>query len=602
MSAIRLGRSAGRTSGVLAASILALGLVAIPALGADPKPKPKLVKDKATAAADPAEARGGIKEKAAAIDALLQDAWEGASVKPSKRADDAEYLRRAYLDLVGRIPNVKEANDFLTNKDADKRLKLIETLLVHPDYAKNMASNWTILLVGRKNQERMVDKGALTAWLRVQFASNRPWNQVANDLITAKGSNKANGAANFAMSHLENGAVPLTSITTRVFLGQQIQCTQCHDHPSNDWKQQDFWSINAFFKGIRTREVTRTDPNTGLDVPDHTEVYDEPTDAFSTFDKRNAMVGIAFPTFLDGRKISQGTDVDRREALGKFITEDNEQFGKAFVNRIWCQMLGRGFVFPTDDFGAHNQPSNPELLDHLASEFKASGYDVRELIRRIAACQAYNATSQTTKENEKDDTLASHMGLKPLNPEQLFDSLIVATSAHKAGGGGDTDKTRGEWMRQFQFAFANDEGEESTSFQGTIPQALMMMNGPLMEKATSGQSGSFLADLLAQAQLQSAAEDRRLRRQPPVPRRPEPIPDPSRTGDGPRVPQHHAGADPGDGRYLLGPAELQRVRPEPLTQRRPADVSGPGCVTPGPPSRPRPALVRLGVTDRCSRT
>ncbi len=504
MRAIRLGCLVSRTAGVLAASFLALGLVTPPAFAADPgKPKAKLVKDKTEAAAAeaPAAKPQGIKAKAAAIDAFLQDAWDGASIKPSKRADDAEFMRRAYLDLVGRIPNVKEAADFLSNKDADKRLKLVDTLLTHPDYAKNFATQWTVLLVGRRAQERMVDKGALTAWLRVQFAANRPWTQIANELITAKGSNKKNGAANYVMSHLENGAVPLTSITTRVFLGQQIQCTQCHDHPSNDWKQVDFWSINAFFKGLHTRVVTKTDA-TGADVPDYTEVYDEPTDAFSTFDKRNAMIGIAFPTFLDGRKISQGTDVERRDELGTFITVDNEQFAKAFVNRMWAHLMGRGFVHPVDDFGAHNQPSNPELLDYLASEFKASGYDVRELIRRITACQAYNATSQSTKENEKDESLASHMALKPMNPEQLFDSLIVATSAHKAGGGGDTDKTRGEWMRQFQFAFANDEGEESTSFQGTIPQALMMMNGPLMEKAVSGQSGSFLADLLAQAQLQ----------------------------------------------------------------------------------------------------
>src|SRR5262249_23946784 len=163
----------------------------------------------------------------------------------------------------------------------------------------------------RKRQERMVDRAALTTWLRQQFNADRPWNEMAYELITAKGSNKENGAANFALAHLERGAVPLTSLTTRVFLGQQIQCTQCHDHPANDWKQADFWGINAFFKGIRAREVRR-ESATGVEDYDHTELSDEPTDAFSTFERRNALVGVAFPKFLDGRKISQGTDVDRR--------------------------------------------------------------------------------------------------------------------------------------------------------------------------------------------------------------------------------------------------------------------------------------------------
>ena len=153
----------------------------------------------------------------------------------------------------GRIPNIREANDFLKSKDAGKRAKLVEYLLAHPDYPKNFATQWKVILLGRKNQAREVDAGALTAWLRRQFAENRPWNEMAFDLIDAKGSNKENGAVNFTLAHMAEGAVNLTSITTRVFLGQQIQCTQCHDHPSNDWKQSDFWGINAFYKGLKQR-------------------------------------------------------------------------------------------------------------------------------------------------------------------------------------------------------------------------------------------------------------------------------------------------------------------------------------------------------------
>jgi Protein of unknown function (DUF1549)/Protein of unknown function (DUF1553) len=429
------------------------------------------------------------------VDEMLAASWKDAKVKPSPNATDAEFLRRSYLDLTGRIPNVQEASAFLDSKESGKRAKLIEYLLAHPDFSKNFGNEWTIVLVGRKNQGRDVDKGALTSWLRKQVAADRPWNEMALELITAKGNNKVNGAVNYPMSHLEDGAVNLTSITTRVFLGQQIQCTQCHDHPSNNWKQSDFWGINAFLKGIKSERVMKTD-NVGAEVYDHTELSDQPTNVYSKFEKRNAVVGIAFPTYLDGTKISQNADVDRREALGKFIAEkDKKQLAKAFVNRVWGRLFGRGIVNPVDDFGDHNKPSHPELLDKLADEFVAAKFDVKWLYRTLMNTRAYQLTSQSLKENEKDESLFTHMAMKPMTPEQLFDSLITATSAHKAERG-NFDAVRNVWLRQFVVTFANDEEGESSNFQGTIPQALMMMNGDLMNKATGGKPGSFLADTL----------------------------------------------------------------------------------------------------------
>jgi hypothetical protein len=462
------------------------------------------------ARADDPQARKPLSgDPTATIDRMVQEAWDAAGIKPSPLALDGEFVRRAYLDLLGRIPTVEEAGEFLASKDEQKRARLIAELLEHPDYPKHMATLWRVVLIGRKRQDREVDRGALETWLRKQFAENRPWNEVARELVTATGSNRENGAVNYLLAHLGDrerdgtySAVNLTSTTTRALLGQQIQCTQCHDHPSNDWKQADFWGINAFFKGVRTEDYRRTNA-TGAEVYDRTEVTDEPTDAYSTFEKRNAIVGIAFPTFLDGRKISQGTDAERRKALGDFITEANNlQFARAHVNRIWGQLMGRGIVHPVDDFGDHNPASLPELLDALAEGFRASGYDTKKLITWIANSRPYQLTSVMTKGNEKDETLFSHMLVKPLTPEQLFDSLLTATAAHKAGGDADRDRRRGQWLDQFVFAFGNDEGEEGT-FQGTIPQALMMMNGELMERATGGEPGSFLA------RLRNAAMNRR---------------------------------------------------------------------------------------------
>jgi hypothetical protein len=449
-----------------------------------------------------ASRRGGT-VKLALIDQRLKEMWEQASIKPSPQCSEEEFLRRAYLDIVGRIPTIKEAAGYLQTKESGKRQKLVEYLLNHPDFAKNFANQWTVHLIGRKTRQRDVIRGALSAWLRQQFNGDRPWNEVVYDLITAKGSNKENGAVNFAMAHLESGAVPLTSVTARVFIGQQIQCTQCHDHPSNDWKQADFWGINAFFMGIR-REAVRATEASGKEAIDHYELSDEPTALYATFDKRNGLVGIAFPKYLDGRKISQGADVDRRVELAKMIADPkNTDLARAFVNRMWGHFMGRGIVHPVDDFGPHNPPSHPELLDELAREFMNTGYDVKSLIRWITASQAYNVTSMMSKQNEKDETLFSHMALKPMTPEQLFDSLLTATAAHKAASGEADDNKRDAWLKQFIFAFANDEDEEGTTFSGTIPQALMMMNGDLMEQAVGAKGGSFLADLLRDAHSQS---------------------------------------------------------------------------------------------------
>ena len=443
--------------------------------------------------------KGAVKSETNFIDAFIRKTWDEAKLKPSPIAGDEEYMRRVYLDLIGRIPTVEESLAFLGSKESGKRRKLVEILLNNPEFAKNFGSQWTILLIGRQNQGRMVDRGSLNSWLRQQFLQDTPWDKVVFELVTAKGSIKENGAVNFTLAHMEGGAVPLTSNTTRLFLGQQIQCTQCHDHPTNTWKQKDFWGINAFYKGLRAETIRKADA-AGVEVDDHIELSDEPSDEFSKYDKRNGLVGIEFPRFLDNRKISQGKDVDRRLELGKFIADPkNKDLAKAFVNRVWGHLMGRGIVHPVDDFGEHNTPSHPELLEKLGEEFQKSNYDVKAVFRWITSSEAYNLSSRATKWNEKDESLFSHMALKPMSPEQLFDSLLTATAAQKAGGDRDSSKRRDAWLNQFVFTFANDEGDEISGFQGTIPQALMMMNGELMEQATGGKPGSFLADLCEEA-------------------------------------------------------------------------------------------------------
>lgn len=446
----------------------------------------------------------GPKPKPAYIDEMIAEAWKEAEIAPSPVASDAEFLRRAYLDLLGRVPNMAEAKEFLALKDSDKRAKLIDKLLAHPDFPRNFAIVWTNILIGRNNDTQDLNPNALRTWLRRQFADNRPWNEIARELIAAEGDTKTNGATNFVYAHLQDSAVNLTSNTTRIFLGQQIQCTQCHDHPSNDWKQADFWGINAFLRHTKGEQQRVTDPVTGREVVDSVKLVDEvPDDLLVSFDRRNGLVEAVGPKYLDGRTLERSEGLKLRATLAQFVTEpENEDFPKAFVNRMFAHFLGRGIVHPVDDFGDHNQPTLPDLLDQLAADFQEDGYDVRNVIRWICASKAYNLTSQATSNNKADDIYYSHMALKPMTPEQLYESLLTATNADKAGSGDEKDNRRSNFARQFVSTFSNDEGGESINFQGTIPQALLMMNGREIIDATSGKPGTFLGKLWDEAKLQ----------------------------------------------------------------------------------------------------
>ena len=214
---------------------------------------------------------------------------------------------------------------------------------------------------------------------------------------------------------------------------------------------------------------------------------------------------MAYPKFVDGTTINNSgylRDVDRRAELGKLIMK-SEYLGKAIANRMWGHFLGYGFTKPVDDIGPHNPPSHPELLEYLGKQFAANGHDLRKMIRWITLSEAYSLSSKTTPKNSKDDpTLGekpkfSHFYLRQMQAEQLYESVLYATDAAKSKGGPEEqEKAKAEWMKQFTVTFANDEGDDATTFNGTIPQALMMMNGEMIKSATSIEGGGFLANIV----------------------------------------------------------------------------------------------------------
>ena len=326
---------------------------------------------------------GSVQGIVSVINEHLAAGWKVQGVEPSPLADDAEWLRRVYLDVVGHIPPVEVAENFLADRDLRKRTKLLDTLLDDPAYVRNWTVVWTNLLIGRSDS-RDVNRPALQKYLRESFAKNRPWNEMVGEFISAEGSFDQNGATNFLLAHLNNQAVPATAITAKIFLGRQIGCTQCHDHPFNEWKQDAFWSFNSFFQQTKVARVDRSDA-TGKMKSQASALETKHVGGPTVSETRRGLMQATYPKF-EGTSINEDADTNRRNELAKLMTSgDKPLVAESFVNRMWDHFFGCGFTRPVDDMGPHNPPSHPELLDHLAREFVASGYDCKQLVERSAA-------------------------------------------------------------------------------------------------------------------------------------------------------------------------------------------------------------------------
>ncbi len=454
------------------------------------------------------------------INEQIRKGWKDAEITPSPEASESEWCRRLYLDVLGRIPSVSELQQFLSDKSKTKKEALVDRLLDSDayveEYARNWMTIWTNILIGRPKPAReeardMVDRDGMQQYLRRNFLTNKPYDKMVYELVSATGSNKPgeegyNGAVNFVLDNLQENATTATAKTARYFLGLQVQCTQCHNHPFNDWKQDQFWGMNAFFrqtKALRTfqgREVVAVT----LANEDFGGEGGDPREAEIYYELRNGILQVAYPTFVDGTKINPSgyaDEVNRRLELAKLIVK-SEFLGKSIVNRMWAHFMGYGFTKPIDDLGPHNPASHPELLDYLAKQFVSQGHDLRRLIRWVVLSEPYSLSSKfgakVAKNKQDDPTLGnkplfSHFYVRQMQAEELYESLLVATEAHKTKGSfQEQEKTKGDWLQQFTLAFGTDEGDETTTFNGTIPQTLMMMNGDLIKKATSLDKGGFL--------------------------------------------------------------------------------------------------------------
>ena len=441
------------------------------------------------------------------INEQIRQVWADNEVKPSPVASDEEWLRRVYLDIVGHVPPADVVEKFLADKDKAKRSTLIDALLDDDAYVRNGTTIWTNLCIGQQTPDR-VSRVGMAKFFREAFYKDRPWNEVVRDLIAAEGHFEENGAVNYLLAQMtmRDQGVQATAKTTRLFLGIQVQCTQCHNHPFNDWKQDQFWEFNAFFRQLDREDYRKYDPQSGRMVDDYSELrtdFNVSPDVF--FENRQAVKRVAYPKYF-GKEIDPDPQINRREEFARLVAEGEDlQLARAMVNRMWGHFFGYGFTKPVDDMGPHNPASHPELVERLAEEFARSGYQVKTLIRWIAGSEAYQLTSRFSGSNEIDNPAAgetplfSHLYVKMMTAEQLYDSLIIATEAHKSGRSSwaEAERQRQEWLQQFVVAFGTDENDEATTFNGSIPQALMMMNGPLVENAVNINQGGFLYAVLA---------------------------------------------------------------------------------------------------------
>jgi len=463
---------------------------------------------------------------------LLAKAWAENKFRPSARAKDYEFLRRAYLDLIGRIATPGEVRYFETNPD---RVKLIRRLLYEKvkiegheydypeEYARNWANVWTVWLLTRSAQP--VYQEQMRVWLEEHFAKNGSHKEMVDKLLTANGKTNDSGAVNYILQHIgtaqEGGhpekdgffdVVPITSRTTRLFLGLQTQCVQCHDHPFNpEWKQSNFWNVNVFFKQVdrEPRELARM--RNMMDAPvltlkDNSSLNEEP---IVPYERRNGVVEFAKARFVDGRKVDFGKETrSRREVLAELITS-SEMFPRAYVNRIWGHLFGRGLneQAAVDDFGEHNKVVHPELLEFLAKEFatespdyelnKYNMFDPKKLLFWVCTSEAYALSSQPNATNDKAEAepFFSRMLLKSMSPEQLFESLSLATEGVVQKQSEERKKRREEWNRKLVVNFGDDEGNEIT-FNGTLIQALMLMNGKELSEAIKTRDKGTLAEAI----------------------------------------------------------------------------------------------------------
>jgi hypothetical protein len=353
------------------------------------------------------------------IDERVFAKLQALRMNPSPLADDATFVRRVFLDCIGVLPTAEEAQAFVKDSASDKRARLIDQLLMRPEFADFWALKWSDIL---RNEELVLDKEGVDAfhdWIRQSLADNKPLDQFARELLSSRGSTYDFPAANFYRANRD----PLTrsETTARLFLGVRLQCARCHNHPFDRWTQDDYYQWGAWFSQIQYQiiENKRAD-----DLDKNSFNGEQIVHVIAGGEVKNARTGdTAVPRFLGDDTPELPSVADRTAIMANWVVSPtNELFVKSQVNFVWYQLMARGLIEPIDDVRATNPASHPALLDALGKDFVAHKFDLRHLVRTILNSRTYQLSSEPNETNRDDDANYARAIIRRLTAEQLVDA------------------------------------------------------------------------------------------------------------------------------------------------------------------------------------
>ena len=417
------------------------------------------------------------------VDTLVYAKHKKVRITPSGMSDDNTFIRRVYLDVIGKLPTPEVVNSFVADKTSDKRSKVIEDLLNRPEFVKMWVMKWAELLQIRTDNNRFQYKNAILyfEWLRAQFEQNRPMNEIVQDLLGSKGGTFSNPAGNYYQ--LERDSKKLMENTAQIFMGMRIQCAQCHNHPFDRWTMDDYYSFANFFSQVGRK---------GSEDNREQIIYNSGSGSVRHMVGNRDMP----PKFLGG-EVPDVKGKDRREVLAKWLaSDDNPFFAKNMANIVWGHFMGMGIVEPVDDVRISNPPSNPELLEELGQRFAKSGYDFKQLVRDICNSRTYQRSVQSNESNKEDTRNFAKASIRRIRAEILLDVISQVTNTQNKfrglpSGASAVEIVDGRTSTFFLTTFGRASRDTVCScevaLEPNLSQALHLLNGSTVNsKCTQG--------------------------------------------------------------------------------------------------------------------
>lgn len=434
------------------------------------------------------------------IDRLVHERHRKLGLLPSGTCSDEEFLRRVSLDLIGMLPPVATTRAFLADKRPDRRERLVNDLLKHPNYADHWAVKWGDLI--RPNPSRVGVKPVylLDDWLRGAFRQNMPYDQMVRELLTAEGSTHEYGPV--AVFRDKRDPADMGAFVSQIFLGVRLDCAKCHHHPSEKWGQEDYYSLAAFFAQMKRKGQAISAPISG-----EVEQWWAGGSGTVTHPVTDAVMT---PKPPDGPEMPYVEGQDPRSRLLDWMSASNNPFfAKAIVNRIWAEFMGRGIVEPVDDFRASNPPSNPALLDWLAQDFAASGYDLKHLMKTLVLSRTYQLSAEPNARNLADTQNFSRFQKRRLTAEVLADAVADLTGVPDSYSGmAPGSRAVQTWNHKLTSLFLDAFGRPNASQEcpcererkSSVVQALHLMNSSELQGKLASKEGR-VAKLAANPEL-----------------------------------------------------------------------------------------------------